>query len=85
MSNNITVKFRKTRRKASHLLISIPLDEPLGRVDTPKGQLLQTSLFDETTATLTYKDVWMKIKRNRCLDNPETLYVVVEKQKRPPF
>ncbi len=82
---NMSVKFKRKKRKISHLVISIPLHDPLGRVNTPNGKLLQTSLFDETTATIIYRDIWISIKRNRSLDNPETLYIVVEKQKRPPF
>jgi len=85
MNDNISINFKRHGRRATHLVISIPLHSQMGCVDLPKRTRLLTSLHYETSTVLSFKDVSLSVKRNRELDNPEMVHIVVEKQKRPPF
>lgn len=86
MNKNISVRFKKNRRNhCTHLLLSVPLNNPLGWVDIPPGKAVQTSIFDETTAILTCGDIKLSVMKSQGLSNPEAIYMVVERQMEPEF
>ncbi len=86
MSNkNISVKFRKYGGDCKRMIVSIPLSTNIGCIELPGSNHLLSALHYENSTDFSYQDLWVSVKRNRELENPQIVEIVVKKDKRPPF